>query len=148
MAAVWGFWAGGRQGRCGRFGLSARDAVDYRGLALVSLEHLGHLPVTLAAGQDAVDEVRPIERTHEHGGIAEAQLRDDVVAYALRRGRGDGLGRKAVRVLGGGAFHVRFPFDRVITWRAGFGGCTLAIRVLADRGALFFFTLPDPPDPH
>ena len=49
----------------------------------------------LAAAQDAVDEVRPIERSDQHQRIAQPQLGDDVAADALGRRRGEGVERDA-----------------------------------------------------
>ena len=59
------------------------------------LEHVENLRLERRAREHAVDQVGPIERSHQLGGVAQAELRDDVLADA--RGGGGRVGVQADR---------------------------------------------------
>ncbi len=63
------------------------NAIDEARLVRVAADHLANLPHQVAAAANAIDQVRPIERTDQHLRLAEAELADDVVAD-VRRGGG------------------------------------------------------------
>ena len=73
-----------------RFGeiidLALRDAVDDPRFAGVRVDHLPDLLEDVALPHDAIDEVRPIERTDKLLGLLQPQLFDDVVSHRLRGG--------------------------------------------------------------
>ncbi len=60
-------------------------------LPSVAGEHVGELALQVRAREDAIDEVRTIERSDELDGIAQAELRRDVAPDARRRGGGVGM---------------------------------------------------------
>ena len=76
-----------------RVDLPARRAVDDPGLAAMAAEDVGQLALELGAGEHAVNQVRPIERSDQLDMVAQPQLPDDVAAHA--RGRGGGVGVQA-----------------------------------------------------
>ena len=82
-----------------RFDLTPRRAVDDAGLAIVPREDPLQLRVEIAATEHAVDEIRAIERSDEHGRILESQLGDDVAADAFGGGRGVRVQRHARKVV-------------------------------------------------
>ena len=68
--------------------LPAGDAVDDAGLIGMPVQHSANLVLEPRAGPHPVDEIRSVERADQHLGVAQRQLRNDVVTYlAGRRGR-------------------------------------------------------------
>ena len=81
---------GGKSG-CELFGFAARDAVDDRSLAGVPPEDLKRLSDAVGARDDAVAEVGSIERAQQHLGIAQVELRHNVVSHSRCGGGGEGV---------------------------------------------------------
>ena len=87
-------------GKSGRelFGFAARDAINDRSLASVSPEDLKRLSDAVGARHDTVAEVGSIERAQQHLGIAQVELRHDVISHSRCGGGGKGVearGRKS-----------------------------------------------------
>jgi hypothetical protein len=73
--------------------VAAAQAVDDPGRAGVPRDHAADLAREVAAREDAVRQVRPVEAPDEERRIGEPELAHDVLADARRRGRGVGLDR-------------------------------------------------------
>ena len=69
--------------------LASRQAVHDPGLLLMAREHVENLPAQVRARQDAIHEVRPIERADHLHRVLQAELRDDIAADARGRGGGE-----------------------------------------------------------
>ena len=57
-------------------------------MAAEDRERLGH---AVGPRHHAIDEVRPVEGAHEHGGVTQPELAGDVVADSGRGGGGEGV---------------------------------------------------------
>src|SRR5205807_747343 len=67
-----------------RLHLAARRAVDDARFAVMAREDVGQLAMQVAAPQDAIGQVRTIERSDEQERLGEPELGGDVAADALR----------------------------------------------------------------
>ena len=67
----------------------ARRAVDDAGFAAMPREDLLQLLLQRRARQDAIDQIRPVERPDELDRVAQLQLRRDVAPDPRRRRRGE-----------------------------------------------------------
>ncbi len=82
-----------------RLDFTARSAIDNAGLARVAFENLQKLAMEIAAAQDAVGQVRPVERTDEDRRILQTQLGNNVAADALGRGRRERVQRHVGKIV-------------------------------------------------
>ncbi len=74
-----------------RVDLAARQAVDDARLAAAPAQDVEDLPLQVRARNNAVDQVRPVERSDELDGILQLELRRDVAPDAVRGRRGEGV---------------------------------------------------------
>ncbi len=65
----------------------------------MAAQHLDHLGSHAHPRHHAVHEVGSVELTHQHVRLIEAELLDDVVANARRRGRGECVDARAGKTL-------------------------------------------------
>ena len=86
-----GFVAQGVEIFAERVHVFAADAVNDSRIAPMPIQHVADLADPVAAAFHAVNQVRPIKRTHEHFGLVEAQVLGDVPANPLGRGGGVGV---------------------------------------------------------
>jgi hypothetical protein len=70
-----------------RVDLAPRLTVDDARFAAMPRQDVLQLPLQIRSDQHAIDEVRPIERADELGGISQVELRQDVAPHARRRRR-------------------------------------------------------------
>ena len=119
--------------------LLARHTVDDAGFALVSLEDPANLILEAGASKHTVDEVGSVERADQHLGIAQGQLRDDVVTHLPRRGRSEGVDGQLWEFVAEPAESSKFRAELVapLTDAVGFVDCdepdTPAVKPSAKR---------------
>src|SRR5947208_6746777 len=70
-----------------RVDVAPADAIDDAGLAAMTAKHLLDLRHFIAARNDAIGEIRPVEVANQLDGIAQSELFGDVAPHALG-GRG------------------------------------------------------------
>src|SRR5207302_10860064 len=81
------------QNRRERVDVAPADAVDDAGLAAMTAEDFLDLRHFIAARNDAIGEIGPVEAADELHVIAKSELFGDVTPYALRSCRGKGVQR-------------------------------------------------------
>ncbi len=76
--------------------------VDDTGLVFVPGEDRDQLRVKIGAPQNAVGEIRPVERTDENRRILQTQFADDVALHSLGRRGGERVNRDAGQLIAQG----------------------------------------------
>ena len=70
------------------FGMFPGKTVDDAGCVPVGFQKRKDLPFRIAGFTDFIGEVFPVERTHEHTGVLQAQFTDDIILHGTGGSRG------------------------------------------------------------